>query len=206
MSCKLTVDQLAQLVALADAHRESDEYIAGTYEKKNDGKWQGGCAIGCVVHDAVKIGVLPEGTSAYGHCSLSEASGIPTDVWYLVEAIFEGLSEEERAAWTPMLLRAIKFRADYSQVGRRMKIFCLKECRANARPDGQSVIDRCIVALEKELGGGLLTEIEWNEIVEAARSAARSAAAAAAESAESAAAAFSRYRDELLRLMNEVNR
>ena len=81
-----TAEQLAQLVTLADAHREADEYVAQQYEWDN-----GACAVGCTIRDAVMIGVLPNLTRPDNHKSLALALGVPEELAHLEDAIFEGL-------------------------------------------------------------------------------------------------------------------
>ena len=98
------VSVLKRLIPLADRHQKADEYRAGHY-------WQGngsgtGCAVGCTIHDAIKLGVLPQATSHESHASIAKATGLPEMVWRLADNIFEGLPEDDRPAWTPRLLRA----------------------------------------------------------------------------------------------------
>ncbi|MCB1745516.1 MAG: hypothetical protein KDK91_34440, partial [Gammaproteobacteria bacterium] len=97
-------DIIAQLIERADAHREADEYIAGTYGDLRE--WEGGCAIGCAIHDLVHMGVLPATTDTGDHAAIAEVTGIPEQLLQLEDAIFENLPDEERPAWPGCFLRA----------------------------------------------------------------------------------------------------
>jgi len=96
---------LDQLIPLADAHQQADEYVSGTYWEQLNGHGRG-CAVGCTIHDAVAIGVLPAGTQHDNHADIAEATGIPEMLWRLADHIFEELSDADRPGWTPRFLRA----------------------------------------------------------------------------------------------------
>lgn len=120
---RCTAEQLAQLVTLADAHREADEYRAGTYQWTHGGA----CSIGCTILDAVKIGVLPKGTKRDSHKSLATVLGVPEQLTCLQDAIFEGLPDGARRDWTPRFLRAVASGADYSMVWPRFGLWLLTD-------------------------------------------------------------------------------
>ena len=102
-------DMIDQLISLADAHRDADEYATGHYE------WRGAaCAIGCTIHDADIIG-LTQGISPDDHAAIGEALGVSEFVMRLVDHIFEA-SGDIRPAWTPRFLRAVKSRGSASNL------------------------------------------------------------------------------------------
>ena len=89
-----------RIMAKIAAHREADEIIKGTYWA--EGK---GCAVGCVLED-------PDG----GHIRYEAEFGIPVQLAYLEDAIFEALPEDASIAWPERFMGAIKPGADLSRV------------------------------------------------------------------------------------------
>lgn len=125
---KINLEQHKSLIELADSHAERDEYISGSYGwhtyTRRDVR-TGACAIGCTIHDAIAIGVLPTYADPCGHDDLSELFGLTIIFWKSVDSIFERLSKEERChrrghneaqQFTPRVLRAIRLDGDYSNI------------------------------------------------------------------------------------------
>ena len=125
---------IEQLIPLADAHQAADEYAAGNY-------WEGngrgtGCSVGCTVHDAIALGVLPKGTDHGSHAELAAATGMPEMLWRLADYIFEGLPQSARREWTPRLLRAAAGCPDIDRVPARIMYRCAMRLADEAiRPD-----------------------------------------------------------------------
>ena len=99
------------LLACAAAHREADEYCAGTYGKNVEGVFRA-CSIGCTTRDVNKLlGInLPES----GHAELAAELGIPEFIPRCADRIFEGLPKKMRPAWTERWIGAIPEGADLS--------------------------------------------------------------------------------------------
>ena len=180
-------------VAIADmkAHREADLLIRGRYWE--DGK---GCMLGCLTHQN-------ENT----HERLEEMYHIPKSLGLLCDTMFEGLPKEEAMDFPVQVLEAIQAGADLTHVTNHFVVFVLRDVRPNADNDGQAAIDTCIALYQRRIAGDEPTSEEWSAAESAAESAARSAARSAAWSAAWSAAesaAWSRYRDELLRLLKDA--
>lgn len=100
-------------------HRKADAVISGRY-------WEGGkgCAVGCLTHD-------PDG----GHDKY-EQWGIPKELAYLEDVLFESLPKKEALVWPERFLSAIPVGADLSGIWHqwcaetlRMDLLTLKEVK-----------------------------------------------------------------------------
>ena len=80
------------------AHREADEITQGQYWIKGKG-----CAVGCTIHSAK-------------HVDYENLMGIPEELAFLEDAIFEALPNELAMAWPERFLEAIQVGADLSKV------------------------------------------------------------------------------------------
>ena len=91
----------AVLAQMAD-HRAAERLVTGTYWDWTIGR---GCAVGCLTHD-------PDG----GHAQYPVRWGIPEELAWIEDAIFENLSLEDALAWPERFLAAIEPGADLSGV------------------------------------------------------------------------------------------
>jgi hypothetical protein len=146
-----------QLIELADAHQAADEYVAGRY------KWDtGACAIGCTIRDAKKLKLLPASTASDDHASLAR-TGVPELAWRLCDHIFEGLPEDERAAWTPRFLRAIRPDADYANLDARIMVRCARKLAVDAiNPDVRKCCEVNSILWERRAKGEDPSKEEWD--------------------------------------------
>lgn len=86
----------AQMVAAAEAHRNADEYISGTYGGRTNGSFRG-CSVGCSLFDVATIrGIAIDGWS--DHETLADALGVPHWVTHLQDTLFEGVSAKQDCA------------------------------------------------------------------------------------------------------------
>ena len=181
-------------------HMDADALIQGYGYWKN-GK---GCAVGCLLKSG-------------NHIEYEERFGIPVQLAHLEDTIFENLSKTESDAWPLRFMSAAQSGADLSLVAAKFTLFLVEE--ALSRPQAEMVRDGCALALDvarRRANGETVSEEEESAARSAARSAAwsaarraaraaRSAARSAAESAESAeSAAWSRYADKLVDLMEQA--
>jgi len=91
----------AVLAQMAD-HRAAERLITGTYWSWTIGR---GCAVGCLTHD-------PDG----GHEEYPVQWGIPEELAWLEDSIFETLPFEDALVWPERFLAAIEPGADLSGV------------------------------------------------------------------------------------------
>jgi len=132
------------------AHREADELVHGRYW--SNGK---GCAVGCLTHD-------PSG----GHSTYPDRWGIPVELAYLEDAIFEGQPLDEAQEWPARFMSAIRVGSDLSLVWPRFAELTLREdllaipaVRENASV--ATAIRQVADLYGREITGDRPTRAEW---------------------------------------------
>ncbi len=183
-------------------HREADMIIQGTYGKEN-GTWKG-CAVGCSIHSLnLKLG---KDYDTSDHSVYEKELGIPEWLARLEDTIFEGLTVEESKSWPEKFAKAIPVGVNLEPVKWKFCSFILKEN-----------IERVLTLdikdeLKKQVVDAIRGVLSVNERAIETGTWDESAAWSAAWSAESAArsawsaaesAAYTRYSEELLRLLEE---
>ena len=162
------------------AHRKLDQIVKGTYWQGNgDGR---GCAVGCLTHD-------PSG----GHAKFPATWGVPQQIAYLMDQIFESLPLEEAKDWPVRIMSAIAPGADLSGVYDRWALWMLRRLTERA-PAGTPMAEVEVMAslFERVTSGDAPTDEEW-----AARAAEAAWAAGRREWGRAAA-------DELVRLVKDA--
>src|SRR5581483_10253294 len=88
-------------------HRQADELIQGT-------GWENGkgCAVGCTLEE-------------YNHRRYPDELGIPLELAYLEDSIFEGLPRKDAMLWPERFLDAPKVGADLSDVWPQFAVWLL---------------------------------------------------------------------------------
>ena len=110
MKAFLDSPELAAAVrAQVQAHYDADEIIKGKYWE--DGK---GCAVGCIIHGSE-------------HSRFESELGIPKDIAYLIDAIFEALPNGEAKEFPRRFVNAIRPGADLSMVIQRFLLWLLAD-------------------------------------------------------------------------------
>jgi hypothetical protein len=95
-------------------HRMLDQIVQGMYwEGNGDGR---GCAVGCLTHD-------PNG----GHDQFPERWGVPVQLAYLMDQIFEALPKDEAVEWPVRIMSAIPVGRDLSRVYDRFCVWMLRD-------------------------------------------------------------------------------
>ncbi len=177
-------------------HREQDNLIQGT-------GWENGkgCAVGCTLE-------------SYSHARYPIEMGIPEWLARVEDTIFEGLPKEKAMLWPERFLSAIKPGADLEKVKGPFLIFVLQSTLATFDhekfPDVKAAIDSVISLW------GLPEEQRTSAAADAADAAADAADAAAyaadaaadaADAADAAAyaaaraAAYEKFADKLIELL-----
>jgi hypothetical protein len=171
-SSNLKAETLAQVAE----HRAHDQLVTGTYWDATDGR---GCAVGCLTHD-------PSG----GHEQYPLRWGIPEELAWLEDCLFENLPLETALRWPERFLGAIEPGADLSTVyGRFSATLALDPERGNiTRCAGMTEVEAAVRRVGELWRDGVTDDDQWS----AAESAARSAESAAARSARSAAESAAR--------------
>ena len=162
------------------AHQAADEIVQGTYW--DHGK---GCAVGCTIHS---------GNHAYYESEL----GVPRELAYLQDRIFEGLSNEEAKPFPAAFLHAIHLGADLSLVVSRFLAWLLIDeqygvVRFARNAQGKEAITTIATLYQRKFRGETITIAEWRAAAADAADAAAADAAAAAAAAAYAAAVAAAY-------------
>jgi hypothetical protein len=160
-------------------HIEADELIAGTYGQTYDGKWRG-CAVGCL-------------TGGDNHELYPTLYGIPEQLAYLHDAVFEGLSSVDAKngqEWSYRFLDVIPEGTDLSRIFSQLVVWWFEDYGLlNLYPDTQhkSALIQVVTLHKRVIAGETVTETEWKDAADAAYAA--RAAAYAADAADAARAA-----------------
>jgi len=129
-------------------HRRLDQIVQGTYWIGNgDGR---GCCVGCLTHD-------PSG----GHSLFPDRWGIPVNIAYLMDDLFESLPEEEAKDWPMRIMGAIPIGADLSRTWDRWAAWMLRDLAPIAGANA-GVVEVMAHLFEREAGGDEPTTTEWD--------------------------------------------
>jgi hypothetical protein len=166
---------LEKLIPLADAHQAADEYRTGHYWEENET----GCAVGCTIHDAIALGVLPKGTEHGSHESIASATGLPEMVWRLADNIFEGLPSDIRPSWTPRFLRAASRCTNPAPVPARIMARLAERLAGDATREDVKTVCLVVAGLwKRRASGNEPDEAEWDAAREQAYAAREQSSAA----------------------------
>ena len=149
------------VLARLEEHRELDEIVQGLYWVGN-GSWKG-CAVGCLTHD-------PKG----GHSAFPELWGIPVQLAYLIDGLFEALPLEEAKAWPQRIMSAIPVGADLSGVWDRWALWMLVDPEygvARVARTSRGVVEAMGALFQRAVDGDEPSEEEWREAAGAAEAA-----------------------------------
>jgi hypothetical protein len=158
------------------AHALADEIVQGQYWR--EGK---GCAVGCTVH-------------GNEHSRYETELGIPRQLAYLQDRIFEGLSHVEAKGFPLAFLEAIPVGADLSLVISHFLVWLLIDeqqgvIRFAKRDDTKVAIQQVASLYQRQLAGETISSKEWKKAYATAAATAADAAAYATAAAATAATA-----------------
>jgi hypothetical protein len=173
----------AKLITQIRRHRKAEQLVKGSYWIGNgEGK---GCAVGCLTHD-------PKG----GHVKYESLWGIPVELAYLEDALFEGLPVKEAQEWPERFLKAIKPGANLSLAWPKFALRMFNDEKhgmafyAKDYPDALKIIKTATALFERVVAGDPPKTEEWNAAWRAARAAMAAMAAMDAMDARAARAAM----------------
>ena len=164
-------------------HRKADELVKGQYWQ--DGK---GCAVGCTIHSGQ-------------HSQYEVELGIPRQLAYLEDRLFENLPNGKAKAWPEAFLEAIPVGADLLVTFHQFIVWLLVDPDEGvikfARTDRtREAIQRVADLYQRLLDGGEVSREEWRSAAYAASAASAAYAAYAAYAADAADAAGASSREE----------
>jgi hypothetical protein len=102
-----------RVMAKIAAHREAHRIAKGAYVDRSSGKKKH-CAVGCLLED-------PSG----GHMRYESEFGIPVQLAWLKEDMFESLPDEHAIAWSERFMGAIEVGVELSNVWPQMAIWLM---------------------------------------------------------------------------------
>ena len=129
-------------------HQAADQYVKRTYW---DNVRNRGCAIGCAVESINRY--LKTDYKHDNHQAISHVLGIPVELLYLQDAIFEGLPDEMSLEWPLRFAEAISVGADTSTVWPHFAAWILRSIVIPAIPSSL-----CLALIEKVACG---VETNW---------------------------------------------
>jgi hypothetical protein len=186
-----TIHTKQSAVALAEKHFEMDNFIQGTYWDNDEQK---GCSVGCMVKEYVQSNGNVE-----WHEATEALFGVPRQLSYLQDRIFEMLPIEDAKKWTVRFMSAIPEGKDLSMVTTKLLLWIFTDEDgllkfAKKRPDVLSVFNKVASLYQRKVDGETITKDEWLEARDSARKVrAYAAAAAYADAAAYAAADAAAY-------------
>jgi hypothetical protein len=157
----LTKEQFEAIGPIIYDHEVQDQFITGTYGHMN-GTFKG-CDIGCTIHSAKVLGVIPQDTGWDSHETVAKLFGLPIELPQLFDAIFEGTTKPFAPRW----YRVLRHGADYSLVVPKLVIWMADDAEHGLRKivgdDAKSlVLIDCVVALyRRRIEGDEPPQCEW---------------------------------------------
>ena len=174
-------------------HRQADQIIKGTYGRERDGKWKG-CAVGCSIHSLNLSRGLSFETD--DHAAYEEGFGIPRQMAYLEDLIFERLPDGKHVEWPERFMNAIQPGANLEMVAPRFVHWLLVDALKLVKPewaDVREVLEQYADLYQRWIDGVKPSAKDFNRV------AARAARAALAD----LAARVCDQADKLIELMSE---
>lgn len=163
------------LLAELAKHEAADALVKGQY-----GEWTlptaqfKGCAIGCALHSMNQINgeYCPTPLPTGDHSRFPKELGIPIELAYHIDTVFENLPDAESQTWPRRVLEAISPGADLSGVMPALLQWTILDPTtgfiAQATPEFHAAYRRFAGLVDRDWRRpGSVTEAEWNAIDEA---------------------------------------
>jgi hypothetical protein len=169
----------------AKGHREADELVQGQYW--DSGK---GCFVGCTVRDMAGVTLAP--LTDQGHSLFPTILGVPEQLAWLGDELFEMQTQEDSLLWPERILNAIPLGADLSGVRDRWSLWILMDETwgiFQIAHESKAVVCAMGELFRRATEGDEPTKDEWDRAARAARVAWATRAAWAARDAWAARAA-----------------
>lgn len=151
-------------------HREQDALVKGTFEKYEvvgEARKFRGCAIGCSAESFAKI--TGKRVGHRDHFAVAEMMGIPPQLTYLENHIFENLPHEQSQSWPERFAGAIELGADFTMVWPLYAVWLLTDpewgvSRLVAEGGEAYKAVAAVASLyERRIAGGKPTDKEWDQ-------------------------------------------
>ena len=158
-----------RLIAEIRKHEKADQIVSGTYGELRDRKWVG-CAIGCALHSLNKIEKVADPRLHTGeHARFPTELGIPIELAYHIDHVFENLPAAERKTWPRLVATAITPGADLSGVIPALLQWMILDKAAGllslvAAEDERATFREFAALVARDWAGDTITDQQWNEI------------------------------------------
>ena len=140
-------------------HRKQDQIRRGFYWEERDGVFRG-CAVGCTLHSS-------------NHYAYETELGIPAQLAYLEDGIFENLPGDRHLDWPLQFLEAIPVGADLHKVWWEFMAWILVDEKYGVitlsdKDDVRSAVKGVADCYLREVRGETVTKAEWDAAGKAA--------------------------------------
>jgi hypothetical protein len=152
-----------QTMAKIAAHRAADRIAKGAYVRKNGTTTY--CAVGCLLED-------PDG----GHLRYESKFGVPAQLAYLEDGIFESLPDELAIPWPERFMGAIPVGADLSTVWPGFAVWLMTDEEWGMRnvtedEEVKAICGRVAEGYQRDIDGDPLRDADLEALSWAARDA-----------------------------------
>ncbi len=138
-------------------HQEADSFTQKIYWDPDSQK---GCAVGCLTHDVHG-----------GHHLYPSLWGIPEQLAYLEDAIFEGLSIDQAKQWPYQFMSAIPVGANLGLVFPGFVLWLLSDDQYGIKQYSQEkIIDEICAAYQDVLSNKAVSDEHWKKLEDKALS------------------------------------
>ena len=177
-----------RMLAEIEEHRKADQIVPGLYGNYL-AKHFIGCAVGCALHSLNRITQDAKPTDM--HERFPSELGIPTNVAWAMDHIFERLPKDRAQTWPGEVMAAIPVGADLSQVIDKAVLWTLRHDLETPidYPEGIARHEQLIALYERRLAGDEPPDSEWQAVEQSAWDAWDATFALAAWAARAARAA-----------------
>ena len=175
-------------------HEKADQIIQGTYGKEN-GKWRG-CAVACSLRSLAIVRGEELQTEYNTHEHYEKYLGVSQTIARLEDTLFEGMTKKEAKKFPAKFISAIPVGADTSLVPAKFMVFILNDTLKNKDVKENAEVVKVVKDVIQL----------WEDVINGKYVGKDKELESAAWSAESAArsAAYKRYADYLLKLLEEA--
>jgi hypothetical protein len=157
-----------RLVAEILKHQKADQIIKGTYGGLygRDHIWKG-CAIGCALHS---LNALTDQTASTDqHQRFETELGIPVELAYHIDTVFENLPDKLSQTWPRRVAQAIKPGADLSGVMPALLRWMILDVKVGlvsltTNPDEQALFAEFADVVRRDWHGPPVSAAEWTAI------------------------------------------
>jgi hypothetical protein len=158
-----------RFLAEITAHEAADAFVQGFYGRGSNGNFKG-CAIGCALHSLNHLTQRPDPVADVAdHDRFPIELGIPIELAYLVDHVFEQLPLPKAKAWLRQFAAAVPVGADLSSVVPTLRQWMLLDPVVGLiviaqTEDERAIVRRFAALVERDWWGNTVSLPEWTAI------------------------------------------